>query len=240
MLPFRHLLSSKTPFSWSPDLESAFIESKKEVVRQCEAGVRSFDPALPTAVATDWCKTGMGVWLTQKRCKCDVVKPSCCPTGWQTIFVGSKFCNGVQQWGPAESRYAPICGEATAAAWGVDKCKFFLLGLDHLFLCLDHRPLIKIFSSTTELGSIPNPQLYSQKEKLLPYRFTPIYIPGKDHVTADCHSRRTDHPDLAPVTDQISLLDIKNVGQGYSSSLGPPSWVSTPCSLLATLSAIPN
>ena len=233
MLPFRHLLSSKTPFSWSPDLEAAFIESKKEVVRQCEAGVRSFDPALPTAVATDWCKTGMGVWLTQKRCKCDVVRPGCCPTGWQTIYVGSKFCNG------AESRYAPICGEATAAAWGVEKCKFFLLGLDNFILCLDHRPLIKIFSSTTDLGSIPNPRLYSQKEKLLPYRFTPIYIPGKDHVTPDCHSRRTDHPELPPVTEQISLLDIQNVGQGYSSSLGPPSWVSPPCSLLATLSACP-
>ena len=104
---------------------------------------------------------------------------------------------------------------------------------------MDHSPLIKIFSSTTELGSIPNPRLYSQKEKLLPYCFTPIYIPGKDHVTPDCHSRRTDHPDLAPVTDQISLLDIKNVGQGYSSSLGLPSWVSPPCSLLATLSAYP-
>ena len=233
MLPFRHLLSSKTPFSWSPDLEAAFIESKKEVVRQCEAGVRSFDPSLPTAVATDWCKTGMGVWLTQKRCKCDVVKPGCCPMGWQTIFVGSRFCNG------AESRYAPICGEATAAAWGVEKCRFFLMGLDNFFLCLDHRPLIKIFSSSTELGNIPNPRLYSQKEKLLPYHFTPIYIPGKDHVTPDCQSRRSDHPDLPQVTDQISLLDIQNVGQGYSSSLGHPSWVSPPSPLVASLSAHP-
>ena len=175
----------------------------------------------------------MGVWLTQKRCKCDVVKPGCCPMGWQTIFVGSRFCNG------AESRYAPICGEATAAAWGVEKCRFFLLGLDNFFLCLDHRPLIKIFSSSTELGSIPNPRLYSQKEKLLPYHFTPIYIPGKDHVTPDCQSRRTDHPDLPQVTDQISLLDIQNVGQGYSSSLGHPSWVSPPSSLVASLSAHP-
>ena len=233
MLPFRHLLSSKTPFSWSPELDSAFTESKKEVVRQCEAGVRSFDPALPTAVATDWCKTGMGVWLTQKRCNCDVVKPGCCPTGWQTIFVGSKFCNG------AESRYAPICGEAAAAAWGVEKCRFFLLGLDDFYLCLDHRPLIKIFSSTTELGSIPNPRLYRQKEKLLPYRFTPIYIPGKDHVTPDCQSRRTDHPELPEVNDQISLLDIQNVGVDYSSSLRQPSWVSCPNPLVSFLSAHP-
>ena len=235
MLPFRHLLSSKSSFSWSPELDQAFIASKKEVVEQCVKGVRSFDPALPTALATDWCKTGMGVWLTQKRCKCDVIRPGCCPTGWQTVFVGSRFCNG------AESRYHPICGEGTAAAWGVDKCKFFLLGLDNFILCLDHRPLIKIFSPTTELGSIPNPRLYNQKQKLLPYRFTPLYIPGKEHVTADCHSRRGDYPaqPSPPVSEQISLLDIQNVGQGYSTKMGPPSWVSPPCSLLATISAHP-
>ena len=51
MLPFRHLLSNKIPFSWSPDLEQA---SKLENIRQCEEGVRTFDPALPTALASDW------------------------------------------------------------------------------------------------------------------------------------------------------------------------------------------
>ena len=34
MLPFRHLLSSKSPFSWSPALEEAFRKSKEEIVWQ--------------------------------------------------------------------------------------------------------------------------------------------------------------------------------------------------------------
>ena len=69
MVPFRHLLSSKVPFNWTPELQSAFDASKQEIIRQCEKGVRSFDPTLPTALATDWAKIGMGFWLTQKHCQ---------------------------------------------------------------------------------------------------------------------------------------------------------------------------
>ena len=236
MIPFRHLLSSKASFSWSPELEVAFMASKQEVVRQCEMGVRTFDPSLPTAMATDWCKTGMGFWLTQKRCNCTTVRPGCCTTGWQTVYVGSRFCSS------AETRYHPICGEAAAAAWGVEKCRFFLLGNPNFLLCLDHRPLISIFSHATELGAIPNPRLYNQKVKLLPYRFTPIFIPGKSHVTPDCYSRRSDFPTQPtnPETQKICLLDIENVSSEYSSSFGPPSWVSPATTLLAALSTHPS
>ena len=224
MEPFRHLLSSKAAFSWSPQLEAAFQASKVEVAKQCHAGVRSFNPALPTATATDWSKTAMGVWMTQKHCNCSGSVPGCCNTGWQTVYVGSRFCTG------AESRYSPICGEAAGAAWGVEKCKFFLLGLPNFQLCLDHRPLLKIFSPATQLGDIANPRLYNQKVRLLPYRFTAVYIPGKEHVTPDCFSRRSDFPapEPAPASQPLDMLDIANVGDKYSSTFGPPSWVSQP------------
>ena len=39
MIPFRHLLSSKLPFHWSPELQTAFDSSKEEIIRQCEKGV---------------------------------------------------------------------------------------------------------------------------------------------------------------------------------------------------------
>ena len=77
MQPFKHLLSTKAPFQWSPDLEAAFQASKEKIVRQCKAGVKSFDPNLPTALATDWSKRAMGFWLCQKHCKCATVKPGC-------------------------------------------------------------------------------------------------------------------------------------------------------------------
>ena len=54
MALFRHLLSTKAPFQWSPDLDQAFEASKSEIIRQCMKGVRNFDPNLPTTLATDW------------------------------------------------------------------------------------------------------------------------------------------------------------------------------------------
>ena len=49
MEPFHYLLESKVPFQWSPELQTAFEESKREIIKQCEKGVRLFDPKLPTA-----------------------------------------------------------------------------------------------------------------------------------------------------------------------------------------------
>ena len=222
MLAFRHLLSSKVPFSWSPELDTAFTASKQEVIRQCRDGVRKFDPTLPTCLATDWSKMGMGYWLTQKRCTCTTAMPGCCRTGWQTVFVGSRFCH------QAEQLYAPIEGEAAAAAWAVEKCKFFLLGLPDFLLALDHKPLISIFGDK-EIGYVTNPRLRNQKVKLLPYRFTPMHIAGKLNVVPDTLSRRSDSPiQSLPTTPDPNLLDISNVGEGYSNSLAPPTWVSGP------------
>ena len=106
-----------------------------EIVRLCEDGIRSFDPSLPTALATDWSKFACGLWLCQKHCSCNQtpVRPGCCVSVWQTVFCASTFNN------PAESPYAPIEGEAHAAAWAMNKCKFFLLGLTDFILCVDLR-----------------------------------------------------------------------------------------------------
>ena len=228
MAPFRHLLASKAPFAWSPDLEAAFQASKEEIVRQCEFGVRTFDPSRRTCLATDWSKTGVGFWLCQQRCTCSKGIPGCCKTGWQTVYVGSRFCTG------AEQRYAPIEGEAMAAAWAANKCKYFLLGLPFL-LAVDHKPLLPIFS-TKALDMIANPRIRNQRVKLLPFTFTPIHVAGKANVTPDTFSRRTDSPVSPPAPAELAdLLDIDNIGPGYSSHLGPPSWVSGPTASLATL-----
>ena len=96
MEPFCHLLSTKTPFTLSAELEEAFQSSKDVIVRECENGVRNFDPKLPTCLATDWSKTGMGFWLCQKHCKCSANRPECCQSGWQTAYMGSRFCSQVE------------------------------------------------------------------------------------------------------------------------------------------------
>ena len=213
MAPFRHLLSSKVPFQWSEELQASFDASKQEIIRQCELGVRTFDTKLPTALATDWAKLGIGFWLTQKHCSCpgDPI-PGCCNTGWQTVYCGSKFCT------PAESRYHPIEGEGHAVITGLEKCKFFILGIKNLILCIDHKPLLAILGTKQNLDDLPNPRLMNVKLKSMMYRFQVKHIPGKDHVIPDTFSRRQDSP----------INQMSNVLPGYADNLGPPSWVSPP------------
>ena len=214
MLPFRQLLRPQVPFAWSEELDKAFTASKEEIIRQCERGVRLFSMTAPTGLATDWSKSCMGWWLVQKQCTCPGTPVlGCCKTGWQTVFCGSKFNS------PAESRYPPIEGEAAALVLGLDKCSHFILGHPNLLVAVDHKPLVKIFGPAT-LESIPNPRLFSLKQKSLRYRFTPCHVAGKKNVVPDTFSRRHDVPQQA---DSIS-----NVDPGYSHQMGPPDWVSPP------------
>ena len=232
MAPFRHLLSNKIPFYWSAELESAFEASKAEIIKQCEHGVRNFRPNAPTALATDWSKLAMGCWLTQKFCDCPGdPRPGCCPTGWQTIHVNSKFNS------PAESRYHPIEGEACASAWGLDKCRMFVLGHPNLILAIDHKPLLAIFGPDQDLSEILNPRLLNFKLKTMAFRFKPIHIPGKAHVVPDAMSRRSDSPIASLPKVSSPPPTVNNVLPAYSDSLAPPDWVSTP-SLAAALSPI--
>ena len=53
MAPFRHLLSSKEVFAWTPDLEVAFSTSKAEIIKAIERGADIFNPLLPTCLCTD-------------------------------------------------------------------------------------------------------------------------------------------------------------------------------------------
>ena len=228
MAPFRHLLSTKLPFYWSEELDQAFEASKEEIVQQCERGVRNFHPNSPTALATDWSKLAMGCWLTQKFCDCEgPPRPRCCPTGWQTIMVGSRFCT------PAESRYHPIEGEACASAWGLDKCRMFVLGNPNLILAVDHKPLLATLGPDQDLSTLLNPRLLNFKLKTMAFRFKPVYIPGKANVVPDTMSRRNDSPitELPPCSAPPPM--VNNVLPEYSNTSGPPDWVSPP-----TLAAI--
>ena len=44
MLPFRELLSSANPFTWSKELDEAFQASKEDIVRLVKHGVEMYDP----------------------------------------------------------------------------------------------------------------------------------------------------------------------------------------------------
>ena len=187
LIPFRNLLKPGTPFVWTDELDSLFNASKDLIINEIHQGVEIFDKSRPTCLATDWSKDGIGFWLFQKHCDCTQTEPFCCKSGWKVTLVGSRFTSG------AESRYAPIEGEALAVVDALDKARHFTLGCDNLVVAVDHKPLLKVFGDRS-LNDIPNPRLRNLKEKSLRYKFMITHIPGVRHAAADAISRHPASP----------------------------------------------
>lgn len=197
MEPFRQLLSAKA-FYWDDTLEKIFEESKKKIVALVSEGVKTFESERPTCLATDWSKTGIGFHLTQKHCSCTPdSNPNCGKDHWKLVFAGSRFTN------EAESRYAPIEGEALAVVHGLQRCRMFVLGSPNLIIAVDHKPLVGILNDR-ELSTIDNPRLLQLKEKTLMYRFRIIHAPGKSEIMKipDTTSRNP----VPEVSDDISTV----------------------------------
>ena len=184
MAPFRELLRTKNrKFYWDETLEKIFQESKRVIVAKIKEGVQSFELNRTTGLATDYSKTGISYFLFQKHCSCTGEPDMNCGEGhWKLILSGSRFNND------AESRYAPVEGEALALVYGLESCRMFVLGCPDLLVTVDHMPLVKIFSDQA-LENISNPRLLNLKEKSLMYRFKIKHRPGKLNLAPDCASR---------------------------------------------------
>ena len=200
MLPFWQSLKPGTPFKWDSELNELSEESKPVIIEEIKEGVHIFVKSKPTCLATDWSKTGIGFWLFQKHCHCPSTEPFCCRTGWKVTLVGSRFTHA------AESRYAPVEGEALAVADALDKARFFVLGCSDLIIAVDHKPLLKVFSDRS-LEEISNARLCNLKEKTLRYKFCLVHIPGIRHKAADTvppYTTGSTNPDMMPWVLQLS------------------------------------
>ena len=211
MLPFRELLKPSTPFEWTDKLSDAITASKDHICSSIRTGVEIFDKGRPTCLATDWSKSGIGFWLTQKHCKCQSSDPFCCREGWRVTLVGSRFTHA------AESRYAPVEGEALAVADALNRARHFVLGCSDLVIAVDHKPLLKLFGDRC-LEDIPNPRLRNLKERTLRYRFRMAYIPGIRNQTSDALSR---HPSGSRSPVRLHLQD--DIQSPSSNCRGGPS-----------------
>ncbi len=197
MRPFRDLLKPKIPFYWDSQLQQLFEESKKHILESIEHGITIFDKGRSTCLVTDFSKDGIGFFLLQKHCNCANVEPFCCRDGWKITLVGSRFTH------PAESRYAPIEGEALAVADALERTKYFVLGCDDLIVAVDHQPLLKVLGDR-KLEDIKNARLFNLKEKTLPFKFKIIHLPGRKNLASDALSR---HPHGSPSNEKLLLPD---------------------------------
>ena len=197
MAPFKPLLSPKTRFEWSDNLEEAFQKSKLAIVEAIVEGVEIYDPKRTTCLQTDFSGAGIGYWLRQKYCDCADIQPDCCQNGWRITLVGSRFLRD------AEKRYAAIEGECLAVAWALEDTRWFTLGCPSLTIATDHKPLIRILGDKS-LESVQNPRIFRLKQRTLMWNFRMIYVAGKFNPAADAASR---HPATVP-TEQPDTLAI--------------------------------
>ena len=122
----------------------------------------------------------------------------CCHDGWKITLVGSRFTH------PAESRYAPIEGEALAVADALERTKILrCLAVTNLIVAVDHQPLLKVLGDR-KLEDIKNPRLFNLKEKTLPFKFKIVHLPGRKNLASDALSR---HPHGTPGTEKLLLPD---------------------------------
>ena len=186
MEPFRELLKPPAQGKkvyWDENLTRLFEESKVAITEAVKEGIKCFKVGDWTCLMTDFCKTGIGFLLTQKRCECEDINPYCCPGGWQVVLAGSRFTKN------AESRYAPVEGEALGVAWALATTRHYTLGNPKLIVATDHKPLVKVLGDR-KLEDIDNPRLLKLKEKTLNWRFKVVHVPGRIHVGPDTLSRR--------------------------------------------------
>ena len=111
----RNLLNSKEKFHWNQGLQDSFEHAKREIAGQIELGVKTYIPGKPTALVTDWSRSGIGYVLLQKHCKCTGLVVNCCEMGWKKIWKGISFLT------PTESNYAAVVGEMLGVAWALEK-----------------------------------------------------------------------------------------------------------------------
>ena len=217
MQPFREMLKPLAKgkgIYWDENLTKLFEESKQVIAKSVADGIRTYDPNMWTCLATDWSKDGIGYMLTQKHCQCQTLTPLCCNEGWRLVLAGSRFTTG------AESRYAPVEGEALGVSWALENTKHFTMGNRRLIVATDHKPLLKILGDR-KLEDMSNPRLLKLKEKTLRWIFNVIHVPGIRNCGPDYLSRKETRVAMVEMFSETDETD--NIHQATTVEL--EAWV---------------
>lgn len=167
--PLRKLLHKDIAYVWLEEHEMAFQSIIKALTSNLS--VHHFDSSLRTELLTDASRLkGLGFALVQHS-----------PSGIRLIECGSRSLT------PTESRYATIELECLGILWAMNKCSYYLTGLEHFTVVTDHRPLLGIFNKS--LDTLGNPRLQRFRERMASFTFDVQWIAGKQHIIADTLSR---------------------------------------------------
>jgi hypothetical protein len=162
--PLRHLLKKEHKYTWTIYLQEA-----------CNLVLINFDPSKPTILLTHASRLkGLGFALVHT----EVVNGK---ERIRLVTCGSRSLN------PAEKSYAVVELEALAVKYAVEKCRYYLLGMQKFMVWFDHRPLVDIWRK--QIDKIGNARCQKWRENLSVYNFNIELKEGKMHYVADSLSR---------------------------------------------------
>ena len=168
----RSLLLKDTEYLWTPEIDLQFVKAKK--ILTSPLLVKPFDPRLTTCLLTDASKLhGLGYILLQYE---DEDRKQS-----RVVQCGSFALT------PAQKNYAIIELEMLAIVRAIQKCDFYLLGMEHFEVLTDHKPLLGIVEKP--LNEVYNSRLSKMKQHIMQYVFSVTHVPGKIHYAADALSR---------------------------------------------------
>jgi hypothetical protein len=180
-----NLLKKEKKYGGLFHLQDAFGAIVK--ILTCDLVLINFDPSRPTILLTDASiLKGLGFALVHT----EVVN------GKERIrLVTCGLLSLIQ----AEKSYAVFELEAVAVKYAVEKCRYYLLGMQKFTVWSDHRPLVGIWCK--QINKIGNARCRKWRENLSLYNFNVEWKEGKTHYVADSLSRAPywDPPEIKTV-----------------------------------------
>ena len=156
-------------FEWE-EKHSDIFESIKAAVANITI-IQYYDPKLATRVKCDASHSGLGATLEQQKVEGE----------WIPIAFASRCLN------TQEKKYSTNGWELLAVVWSVDRFEHYLLGKEFV-IATDHKALVSALDENKS-NEIYQSRLIRWVDRLLPFQFKVIYIPGKDMGIVDYLSR---------------------------------------------------
>ena len=182
----RKLLSAKVAFTWTPETEKEFVDLKALLCSPLF--LRPFDTSLETTFMVDTSSlegTGFVLLQEDKEGKKRVVR-----------------CGSVTakcSW----ARLSPIKAECIGLVWSAKSLDFYLCGCPSVKCVLDHQPLKTLMEAPLETLS---PRMLRARLKLLQYRISYEWQPGRRMSLADALGRRPVYKSWVNLPDPLETL----------------------------------
>ena len=133
--------------------------------------IHYYDPKMATRVNCDVSHSGLGATLEQQTAEGD----------WVPIAFASRFLN-IQ-----EKKYSTNELKLLEVVWSVDRSKHYLLGKEFV-IATDHKALVSVLDENRSNKTYQS-RLTRWVDRLLPYQFKVVHIPGRNIGIVDYVSR---------------------------------------------------